>query len=216
MTGRDEPRVLTVSSTSAAQVLLRPGDRRYLEPFLGREIGAAEAARELGLPVEQLAYRVRALTAKGLLRVAGTRQRKGRPITLYAAAEEIRAPLALLPYDDVRSFFGLVDDGLRQVFLASLAQLADRSGLHDWVVRLYRDDGALRLDLAPGDGAWDPAVLLSHRAPAVAFNWVPVSLDDASAKDLQRELYELLGRYAGRPGAPTHLMGLFLTPATFA
>lgn len=206
--------VLTVSSTAAAQVLLRPGERRFLEPFLGREIGAAEAARELGLPVGQLAYRVRALAAKGLLTVTGSAPRAGRAITLYRAADEIRAPLALLPYDDVRSFFGLVDDGLRQVFLASLARMADRAGLRDWVVRLHRaDDGGIRLDLAPEGGAWDPAVLLGERAPAVAFNWVPVALGDAEAKELQRDLLALVGRYAGRPGAPTHLLGVFLTPA---
>jgi hypothetical protein len=206
--------VLTVSSTAAAQVLLRPDERRFLEPFLGREIGAAEAARELGLPVGQLAYRVRALAAKGLLEVTGSAPRAGRAITLYRAAEEIRAPLALLPYDDVRSFFGLVDDGLRQVFLASLARMADRAGLRDWVVRLHRAaDGGIRLDLAPEGGAWDPAVLLGERAPAVAFNWVPVALGDADAKELQRELLALVGRYAGRPGAPTHLLGVFLTPA---
>ena len=140
----------TVGSTAAAQVLLRPDERRFLEPFLGREIGPAEAARELGLPVEQLAYRVRSLAGKGLLEVSGSQPRKGRAITLYRAAAEIRAPLALLPLDDVRSFFTQVDDGLRAVFLASLARLADRSGLRDWVVRLYRaDDDTIRLDLAP-------------------------------------------------------------------
>jgi hypothetical protein len=208
--------VHTVGSAAAAQVLLRPDERRFLEPFLGREIGPAEAARELGLPVEQLAYRVRSLAGKGLLEVSGSQPRKGRAITLYRAAAEIRAPLALLPLDDVRSFFTQVDDGLRAVFLASLARLADRSGLRDWVVRLHRgEDGGIRLDLAPSDGAWDPAVLLAPRAPAIAFNWVPLTLDDAQAKELQRELLDLIGRYAGAPGRPTHLMGLFLTPAEF-
>jgi hypothetical protein len=196
-------------------VLLRPEERRFLEPFLGRELGAAQAARELGLPVEQLAYRVQALTRKGLLSVSGSTPRKGRPITLYTAAAEIRAPLELLPYEDVRGFFRLVDSGLREAFLASLARLADRSGLHDWVVRLYRaNDGAIRLDLAPSGGAWDPAALLADRAPAVVFNWVPLTLTASQAKELQRELLGLVARHhAGSDGEPTHLLGLFLTPA---
>ena len=203
-----------MTSTAAARVLLRPDERRFLEPFLGRELTAAQAGRELGLPVEQLAYRVRALTRKGLLRVSGMAPRKGRAMTMYRAAEEIRAPLELLPYEDVRGFFELVDSGLRGVYLTSLARLADRSGLRDWVVRLYRaDDGSVRLDLAPSRGAWDPAVLLSERAPAVVFNWVPVALDDRQAKELQRELLALVGRYSGQAAAPTHLLGLFLTPA---
>ena len=203
-----------MASTAAAQVLLRPGERRFLEPFLGRELVASQAARELDLPVEQLAYRVRALTRRGLLQERGTVARKGRPMTAYCAAREVRAPLALLPYEDVRGFFELVDAGLREVFLASLAHLADRSGLRDWVVRLYRaEDGSVRLDLAPSGGDWDPAVLLSDRAPAVVFNWVPLTLDHTQAKELQRELLGLLSRYGGPTVAPTHLLGLFLTPA---
>lgn len=216
MEGADSssPRVETVTSTAAARVLLRPEERRFLEPFVGRELGAAQAARELELSVETLAYRVRALSRAGLLRQTGEVPRKGRPVKLYRAAEEIRAPLALLPYEDVAGFFGLVDAGSREAFLSALARLADRSGLGNWVVRMYRAaEGGIRLDLAPADGSWDPDVLLSDRAPAVVFNWVPLALEPARAKDLQRELLDLLGRYTD-PNASrhTHLMGLFLTP----
>jgi hypothetical protein len=216
MEGSDSRRspVLCVTSAAAARVILRPEERRFLEPFIGRELSAAQAARALGLPVEQLAYRVRALTAKGLLQPTRTVPRKGRAITMYQGSPEIRAPLDLLPYDDVRGLFELVDAGLRDVFLTSLARLADRSGLGDWVVKLYRaDDGGIRLDLAPEGGHWDPTVLLSERAPAVVFNWVPLSLDDQQAKDLQRELLALIARYRPQPGVPSHVLGLFLTPA---
>ena len=205
---------MAVSSTAAARILLRPEERRFLEPFLGRELSAGQAARELGLPVEQLAYRVRALTAKGLLQVTRTVPRKGRAVTMYRAPTEIRAPLDLLPYEDVRGFFSLVDSGLREIFLASIARLADRAGLRDWVVRLYRaDDGGIRLDLAPAGGAWDPSALLTEAAPAVAFNWVPLALDDQQAKQLQHELIALIARYQRQSATTTHLLGLFLTPA---
>jgi hypothetical protein len=132
---------------------------------------------------------------------------------MYRGPSEVRASLDLLPFEDVQGFFRLVDSGLREVFLASLARLADRAGLRDWVVRLYRaDDGTIRLDLAPAGGAWDPAVLLAESAPAVVFNWVPLTLDDQQAKELQRELLALIARYQGAGTAPTHLLGLFLTP----
>ena len=204
---------MAVSSTAAARMLLRPEERRFLEPFLGRELSAGQAARELGLPVEQLAYRVRVLTAKGLLQVTRTVPRKGRAVTMYRGPTEIQASLDLLPYEDVRGFFALADSGLRDVFLASLARLADRAGLRDWVVRLRRaDDGDIRLDLAPSGGVWDPGVLLSEHAPPVAFNWVPLALGPREAKQLQHELVALIARYQ-RPATPTtHLLGLFLTP----
>jgi hypothetical protein len=215
MKGQDSSshRIQTVTSPSAAQVLLRTQERRFLEPFVGRELTAAQAARELALPVEQLAYRVHGLNRKGLLRVTGSLPRKGRAMTVYSAADEIRAPLELLPYGDVRGFFQMVDSGLRELFLSSLAQLANRSHLRDWVVRLYRaEDGSIRLELAPNRGAWDPAALLGAGAPAVVFNWVPLTLDDRQAKELQRELVEVIRRYHGGQGQPSHLLGLFLTP----
>jgi predicted ArsR family transcriptional regulator len=119
-----------VSSPAAARILLRPEERRFLEPFLGRELSAAQAARELGLPVEQLAYRVRALTAKGLVQVTRTVPRKGRAVTMYRVPTEIRASLDLLPYEDVRGFFSLVDSDLREVFLASPARSATTTTTH--------------------------------------------------------------------------------------
>ncbi len=201
------------ASTAAAQIVLRAEDRRFLEPFLGRELGPAEAAREAGVSVEQMAYRVRALYGKGLLRVSGQRSRKGRVITLYRAAPEIRVPLDLLPYADVREFFALADRSLREVFWSSLARLADRSSMGDWVIRLYRSaDGTVRLDLAPAGGEWDLGQLLTERAPAVAFHWVPLAVTRAEAKELQRELTALLGRYPIATDTPSHLLGLFLTP----
>jgi hypothetical protein len=207
--------VQVVASVAAARVLLRPEERRWLEPFLGRRLTAGQAARELGVPVEKMAYRVQALSRQGLLAAAGSVPRKGRAMTLYTAPAELRAPLDLLPYEDVRGFFELVDSGLRGVYLSGLARLADRSGLRDWVVRLHRGpDGPVRLDLAPAGGDWDPAVLTADRVPAVVFNWVPLALDARQAKELQRELLALIGRYHGggdRP--PTHLLGLFLSPA---
>lgn len=206
--------MVTVATTAAAQVLLRPDDRRFLEPFLGRQLTAGQAASAAGVSVEQMAYRVRAFTQRGLLRVAGTVPRKGRAMTLYEAAAELRAPLELLPYEDLRSFFALVDAGMRDVFLSSLARLADRSGLRDWVVRVYRgDDSDIRVDLAPESGAWDPSVMLAKQAPAVVLNWVPLTLDATQAKELQRELLQLVGRYQRGSQEPSHLMGLFLSPA---
>jgi hypothetical protein len=219
MTGPDSssPVVLTVADAASARIIMQAPRRRFLEPFIGRDRSAAEAARELGVPVGQVAYRVQAMLRAGLVRPVATRARAGRPITMYRAPAEVRAPLMVLPDGDVRDFFRLVDEPMREAYLAALARLAGRAGLGDWAVRLYRDpDGRIRVDLAPDGGGWDPSVMLDERHPAVLFNWVPLALDAADAKALQRELTEVLGRWARRvpaPGqAPTHQLGLFLTP----
>ena len=208
---------MTVGDAKAALIVLQPGKRRFLEPFLGRSRSAAEAAREVGLPVEQVAYRVQAMLRAGLVRAVGTRARAGRAVTVYRAPAEIRAPLMVLPDGDARDFFRLIDEPMREAFLAALAGLAGRAGIGDWAVRLYRDDeDRIRVDLAADEGGWDPSMLLSPRHPAVMFNWVPLSLSTADAKQLQGELIAVLARWAGhaaRDGhAPTHQLGLFLTP----
>jgi len=219
MTGPDSSRddLLTVSDQATARIVLQEPRRRFLEPFVGRERSTAQAARELGVPVEQMAYRVQAMVRAGLVHEAGRRARAGRAVVSYRAPAEIRAPLLVLSEGDVRDFFRTVDEPMRELFLQALAHRAGRAGLGDWVVRLYRDDEArIRVDLAPEGGAWNPAVLLADDAPAVAFNWVPLVLSREGAKQLQRELTTLLGRYsphAPRPGQePTHVLGLFLAP----
>lgn len=215
MTDLDSSRAITsvASSSKAARTVLDPAERRYLEPFLGRELGAAEAASEVGVTLAKMAYRVHALTSKGLLQVSGQRPRHGRSVTLYRAAAEIQIPLALLPYSDLRDFFALADAGLRDVFLSSLARLAGRSGFQDWMIRLYRaHDETVRLDLSPSDEDWDPTQMLKTNAPAITFNWVPLALTRAEAKELQRDLTAILGRYHVATSSPSHLLGLFLTP----
>ena len=71
--------------------------------------------------MEQVAYRVHAFTRRGLLRVSGAVPRKGRAMTTYEGAQELRAPLALFPYEDVRGFFRMLDSGMRDLFLSDLA-----------------------------------------------------------------------------------------------
>ncbi|HLT12152.1 MAG TPA: helix-turn-helix domain-containing protein [Micromonosporaceae bacterium] len=210
-------RVHTVADVTAARIVLQPQRRRFLEPFLGRDRSPAQVARELGVPVEQVAYRVKAMVRAGLLRPVDTQARAGRPITRYRAPAEIRAPLMVLPDGDARDFFRLIDESMREVFVTALARLAGRAGLGDWCVRLYRDDlERVRLDLAAGEGGWEPSMMLDPRHPSVMFNWVPLALDAAAAKALQAELFDVLRRWSDRVPPPgrraTHQVGLFLTP----
>lgn len=217
MTGPDSsrPDLLTLTDLAAARIVLQQPRRRFLEPFVGRDRSVGEAAEELGLSVEQMAYRVQAMVRARLLYATAQRARAGRPVTIYRAPAEIRAPLAVLSEGDVRDFFRSVDEPMRAAFFDALMRLSTRAGLGDWVVRLYRDDGHIRLDMAPGEGTWDPSILLEDEAPAVMFNWVPLHLDPHAAKLLQRELFAVIGKHIGkvpRSGErASHQLGIFLT-----
>jgi hypothetical protein len=209
--------ILEVTSVAAARLVLDPARRRYLEPFVGRERTPAEAARDLDAPVEQLAYRVQAMQRHRLLRAVAARPRAGRTSLVYRAPDEVRVPLSTLDEGDVRDFFRTLDTAMRETFFAALATLAGRAGLGDWTIRLYRDEqDRIRLDLAPDGGSWDMSVLGADRAPAVLFHWIPLSLDQATAKQLQRELSQVIERHLVHvptpDRAPDHLLGVFLTP----
>jgi hypothetical protein len=206
-----DPRIQVLSDSVAARSLLNPEERRYLTPFLGEERSISQAAQAVGETVERTAYRVRALARKGLVVAVRDEPRKGRPITIYRAAEEIRAPLAQLPLADITQLFDALDAQGRDAFLAALSRLAVRAGVFDWSLRLYRaPDGGQRFEVTSStieDGA-----LSAARSPAIVFNWIPVALDDAAAKRLQQTLLAVIADLPVADGAPTHLAGFFLTP----
>ncbi len=206
------PQIRVARSPEAARVLVDPAERRFLEPFIGRELTTSEAARLLGESVEKTAYRVRSLLAKELLAPVREVPRKGRAMTVYTAGEEIHSELALLPAVDVQHLFDALDQGGRTAFLRSLSALASRRGLFDWTFRLHRnEDGQVLFDMASPEISTTEG-LQAPDAPSITFNWVPVAMGDAAAKELQRELAALVARLPVETGRPTHLVGLFLTP----
>lgn len=89
-----------VTTSVQARLLSDTAALRHLEPFIGRTRGAAEAARETGVSVERMLYRVRQFRAAGLLTEVGQERRTGRPIRLYRAPAGFRVPFHLTPFAD--------------------------------------------------------------------------------------------------------------------
>jgi len=202
--------VQVLDDPAAARMLLDDEHRRYLLPFLGTEHGTAEVAGLLGESVERTAYRVRTLAARGLLRATSERTRAGRAVQVYRAAAELRAPVTALPMADVTRLFELVDRTGRDAFLAGLSRLAVEAGLFDWSLRFRAEQGSPRFDLySPTLADRDPT---GADAPAVVFNWVPLAVDAATAKRLQRRLLEVVADQPVATARPTHLLGVFLAP----
>lgn len=73
-----------------------------------------------------------------------------------------------------------------------------------------RPDGILEADFAFSFEIG--ANLLDDEAPAVASYFAETELDDESAKQLQRELFDLLGRYERRGEGKRYLLRLGLAP----
>ncbi len=95
-----------LNDAKAATFVTLPASSRYFIPFLGRERSPAEVARELGVDIGSVTYRIRKMLALGLVRPTRRVTRPGRPIQLYrATADSVFAPMELTPVNTVQELF---------------------------------------------------------------------------------------------------------------
>mgnify|MGYP001770959269 CR=1 FL=1 len=202
-----------VSNVAAARTVIWREERRFLEPFVGRERATSKAAAELGVDVESMVYRVRRLVALGLLRHTRSEARKGRAIKYYRAAGRIVVPFTVMPYEDVEALFLEIDLPIRREAFRGLVQAAFETRFQDWKLYLYRrEDQQVQVGFTPLGDDWTPQMLLAPEVPAVMMSWVPLAPEHEQAKALQRELFDLIARYHYPNQAPTHWLGLGLAP----
>lgn len=189
-------------------------ERRLLEPFIGRERSVSQAAKELGVAVDALSYRIRRFVTLGLLTLVREEPRRGRAIEIYRGSACYRLPLAALPAANLHEVTELLDTPMRSRFKAGFAASLEHTDFGDWAVTCYRTaDDLVRLELTPPVSCWTPEQMLHPEVPALLFNWVPLALSPKQAKTLQAELMRVLEPYQAHVSeTPTHLLGLFLTP----
>jgi DNA-binding MarR family transcriptional regulator len=206
--------LLQVRDAEAVKLLVHSEERRFLEPFLASEKSASEASAELGVKLDAMTYRIRSFEKAGLLVVTRKEARKGRAIKYYKAiAEGFQVAFTDLPFEDLETLFRELDAPMRTVALRGAARVAREGAVEGWVMRFYRDpSGRVNVDMAPPAKSWQPQDLLEPTLPPIMLNWLPLHLTNEEAKGLQAELFALLGRYLGRQGDTTHVLGLTLTP----
>jgi len=207
---------MRVTDPEAALWLADPDRRRWLVPFMSGERTLAEVGRELDVPVNAVLYRARLLVKHGLVRVVGERQRRGRPMKLYAAAAEgFVVPVTLVPGATLDGLLALNEMRGQEVLTRGLARavrrLADPNGL---VARIGVDEsGMFAAGLAREGERFDLAEELTREsAPALWSSWSALSLSDAEAKSLQRELVALWRRYQGGSAPTGYTLRLALVP----
>lgn len=210
--GRPSGAWYTVGTEAQARLLARPEARRYLEPFIGQQRTAGEAARELGVSLERLLYHLRQLRAAGLLLEVGARRRAGRPERLYrAVADAFIVPFGLTPFADLEEQYQRQSAPLERLERrASIRRLREQN-LQNRLV--YRDTtGEINSETALPEGlAWHEF----HPEPGGDFAGV-YQLDEAAAREvgaLWAALVERLqaSRQQGAAGRP-YLIRAALVP----
>ena len=180
----------TAQTETQASLLVRPESRRFLEPFIGRERTAGEAARELGISVERLLYRLKGFQAAGLLLETGQRRRAGRPERLYrAVADALIIPFSLTPFADLEAQFVRQATPLQRLEARASARRGSALGLMNRLV--YRDtEGELHSETAlPGGTTWAQM----HPEPGGDFAGI-YQLDEAAAQEIGSALDALRAR----------------------
>jgi DNA-binding transcriptional ArsR family regulator len=180
----------TVTDPEAGALLSDPAWLGWLEPFLGRTSGVAEAARRLGEPLDAVRYRVRRLERAGLIEVVGERRRAGRPVRLYrSVADGFVVPFEATPFVDLEErMTGVLAHEVR-AFARSAAVAMRDSGLE--ARRVYRGpDGAVHQESAADEEALAAA---AETDPIEALSLL-ARLPRSVARDLLRELVRFARR----------------------
>lgn len=184
-----------VQTTAQAELLSDPVAVKFLEPFLGRERSASQAAAELGVAIDTLLYRINKFLDAGLLEIDRLEPRAGRPIKIYRTiADGFYVPFALTGFaehqEQVREQLRANED----VILAAAARI--RRAMGEDGQRIFRDaDGDVWYQSSGDEGKsveWGEFSRM-HTIPGPAFESFgsELWLTDTESKDFLIALYEL-------------------------
>jgi hypothetical protein len=203
----------TITDPAAAAWLCDPCRAVFLYPFIGRERAAAEVAKAYGVALNTLGYRIKRMQALGLLTSTRQQAREGRPVRYYrAVADAFFVPMnEHTPTNTLEKMVDHWSQALQPLFLKNFtAALNQRPGL--WGVRISRE-GDGRLMIAPAQQPEYFYDYFNQEAPSIIEGWLTdLRLDDADAKDFQRDLLKLYLKYMGREGRRRYLLRVALTP----
>lgn len=212
MTGPVDDEVMVVYDAAQADILTNPATLKHLEPFIRRESSVTEAARATGIKPNTMLARVRRWLQLGLLAETRIKKRAGKPVRYYRTT----ADAWFIPFDTTSAESleaGLAErDAYWENRLRRAVVSAREQEVGTWGTRVYRDArGRLQLQMAVSpERNWTS---LSSDQPAVLAAWRDgLYLDFEDAKELQREMFNLLLRFQRKNGAQRYLLRLGLAP----
>lgn len=173
-----------VSDPAAAALLVDSRRNRFLRPFLARECGIAEAARELGVGRSLVSYWVGRFCAVGLLAAqdsGGERHRRYR-----TTADRFTLSLDDVPVSSDAAVLSAQMDGFFERLKRALVQTARRNA-PAWEFRYERIPQGVRETIAPRAGEMRDARLFNEHAA--------LFLGEPEAAALRAELEAVMRRY---------------------
>lgn len=207
----------TVTNPEVAKALMQPHAQRILAPFMAGTRSVAEVAVAAGTSTQLVGYWVKRLTSLHLLEFMYMRSGRGRPTKCYrATARGFFIPFETTSAQTIETLFTDQErpwtEQLHRDLVRAGASLI--GGMHKWGMCVSASEEAPCLRFAPNPQLVSDveASLLRSDAPALWTAWAVLKLDFVDAKEFQRELAALLGRYGDKRGSQDYLVRLALTP----
>lgn len=217
MQARFETRWRTLSSPAAASLLRNPRVLRLLEAFMNEACTLRKVAARLSIPLPTAHRIVNRMVAVGALEVVGTVERPGRAMKLYRSSSRAffvprSAERRELPGEVIRRLVEMrTDEQVQGMIEAARQALGDQEAMR-WGTVIYTDrHGQLvvRPDFAEGR---TPKLLEEHTPAYLNFYLSDLRLSKRTAKQLQRELVELIKRYKAVSKGAAYTLSVIMAP----
>ncbi|CAN5839698.1 helix-turn-helix domain-containing protein [soil metagenome] len=208
---------MMIANAEAARLLTDTTQLRLLEPLFKLEAVLSEVAAELGVKLNTLLYRVNKFVELGLLAVVREEPRRGKAVKVYrATAEEFFVPFDVMGSLSLEQLLlGLLGD-VEKVFHREAAKTFQET-LQTKGVHVALNEGHMSVVLGDRErGTAFTEAFFGPGSPALFIGDGNLELDFATAKALQKDLFELFERYSTQqtPGAQRYAYRLGMTPLT--
>jgi hypothetical protein len=189
-----------------------PDTLLYLLPFIGQECSLAEAAEQLQVATSTMQYRIQTFLESGVLKLSSIKRRPGRPVKYYRSSRDtLFISFQTSASNTLEDFVKSWHQPWNEYFLQNVCKTLDQQH-PDWGIRVYRKPNG-ELVILPAYNPHSDYDPLSEDEPALLLGWHPkLYLEPDEAKNLQRELSELLHRYEQKGGSQRYILRLALSP----
>jgi hypothetical protein len=210
------PQWFIARDPKAAATISDPRHQRVLEAMLRETWTTKALAAYLGMGLNATHLLVKRLEALGLVCVAHSQPRRGRAVRHYhAVANGYFVPFAASSHASLEALYLAKDDFLRRQLVRALIRTevkTDQDARAAGLSLYLTEDKDVNAHLGPGPGRrWET---FDDGFAATFTHWEALELETAVAKQLQRELRDLIARYKRRTqvGARAFLVRAALAP----
>jgi predicted transcriptional regulator len=192
-----------ITDLEAAWFLIQLGQLQQLRLFMEHEVTVSQVSRELGLDFNRAYSFVKRLLRLKLIKISRLEKRNGRPIRHYrSVADHFFVPFTLLSLEHALQAmsFELQQTMLRNIAKTELQGLDRNAGLQ----ATMDASGVMHCTLMKGPD--EPMPEWTELQSASILCWQPLTLDFVAAKNLQKELDEVLSRYSDQTGSQKYLL----------